>query len=173
MKSLFKADIAEKLILNNEEILEIDFFKIGGKILFNDLSSLKYINNLSFLEKNIPHIERFNYKEFKTSSKNNDTITLLNEMNGTQKGKYLDKSLIIFPTPQDRAEGDYEFIVLFKNGEIAVKDFSSNAYNFYGKIESDGIISGFGLDTYLVHKKLEKDFELANKLNLNVKNKGY
>lgn len=172
MKLLFKADIAEKLILNNEELLEIDFFKIGGKILFNDLSSLKYINNLSFLEKNIPNIERFEYKEFKTSSKNNEAKTLIMEMNGTQTGKYLDKALIIFPTPQDRAEGDYEFIVLFKNGETAVKNFSGNDYNFYSKIESDGLISSFGLDTYLVHKKLEKDFESVNKLNLNLKYKG-
>lgn len=171
MKSLFKADIAEKLLLNDQELIDEDCFKIGGKVLFSDLSSLKYINNLVFLEKTIPNFESFEYKEFNSNNKNSDSLKLLKEMVSLNEGKFLEKALIVTPNPQDRAEGDYEFIVFFKNGESAVKNFSNTSYSFYNKNETDKIMSNFGLDTYLVHKKLERDFELNNKLNLKIKYK--
>lgn len=172
MKSLFKADIVEKILINKESLEsleELDSFTIGGKVLFNDLSSLKYINNLSFIEKLTPNLESFEYKDFKTNELNGDAEQLIKSMDGKTEGKYLEKALVITPYPQDRAEGDYEFIVIFKSGESAVKSLSNHEYSFYKKTETNKIAINYGIDSYLINRKLQNDFEVDNQSNKNLK----
>jgi hypothetical protein len=168
MSKIYQSEIAEKILLRNEDLTEFsgkNYFKIGGKILFEDLSILKYINNLNFIERTQPiNIEDFEYKDFTVDKVNLNAEELNNNLWGLQDKRYKEKALILIPTPQERAEGDYEFIVVFKNGEASVRSLSSGDYSYYDKNETDSLLYAFGLDHNLISKKLEKDFEIDNNL---------
>lgn len=168
MSKIYQSEIAEKILLRNENLEDLggfNYFKIGGKILFEDLSALKYINNLNFIERTQPNgIEDFEYKDF-TIDKGNLTAKQFNDcLWGPQNKRYKSKALIFIPIAQERAEGDYEFLVVFKSGECAVRGLASGDYSYYNKSETDSLLSAFGLDNNLIHKKLENDFEVENNL---------
>ncbi len=46
---------------------------------------------------------------------------------------------------------------------------ASGSYSFYDKKETDILLSNYGLDNYLIHKKLEHDFEVDNNLKIESK----
>lgn len=170
MSKIYHAEIAEKMLLRNEELENFNCFKIGGKILFEDLSTLRSIYNPVFLEKTTPKgIEDFEYKEFKSDNINLNAESLNKNIWGPKIGKYIEKALIIIPIAQSRSEDDIEFICIFKNGECAVRDMASGSYSFYDKKETDILLSNYGLDNYLIHKKLEHDFEIDNNLKIESK----
>lgn len=168
MSKIYKADIAEKILLSGESIndLATDCFQIGGKILFDDLSSVRCIGNINFLEKSIPKgilkAEYFEINMLKVSHETDKIMASINSKEGTIKIT----ALRIEPSYQEQAESDYRSIVIFHNGECAVEDFNTNTYIKYDKNTANNFCSSFNLDNNLIQRKLQKDFEVKNNLKI-------
>lgn len=171
MSKIYQAEIAEKLILKDSDLKEIEhfnYFKIGGKLLFQDLSSLKYINSNLLMERSLPNsIDSNQYVDFFTTKEPKDVKSYLKMLISPQSSNYIETALIIKPIPMVAAESDIECIYLFKNGECAIKSISNFEYSYYNKKDTDLLLFDFGLDNTLLQRKLENDYKTKN----NVENK--
>lgn len=161
---VYKAELAEKILVSGDEISDPDSFQLGGKVLFNDLSVLKYIHNLNFIEKQIPKgVMEFEYINSITTQKTDDSKTLLEGLKNKKiEGGVLNRGLRIIPYPQDRAESDLSSIVFFHNGESAVESFDGKDYRIYDKQATDNFFSAYNLDGNLINRKLQKDMNMDN-----------
>ncbi len=174
MSKIYKADIAEKIILSGESLQDLssDSFKIGGKIIFDDLSSIKCVGNISFLEKQIPQgLISHEYIEIKSLKIEDDTKKIIDNIN-KKEGIFKTTALRVEPTHQEQAESDYRSIVFFHNGECAVEDFHDNSYHIYDKYTANTFYSSFNLDSNLILRKLNHDLEEKNNLKVD-KNKKF
>lgn len=171
MKRIYKAEIAEKIILSGESINDLsnDCYQIGGKILFDDLSVIRSLGNITFLEKEIPKgLISTEYFDIKINKLTEDTNKIIDSMI-KPKGENILRALRIEPTYQDQAESDYKSIVFFHNGECAIEDFQTGEYLRYDKNSTASFYSAYNLDGNLIIRKLQKDIELKNDLTVEQK----
>lgn len=169
---IYQAELAEKILLSSEELEKDNYFKIGGKIMFNDLSVIKYINNINFLETQLP--TTLYGSEFKNSFTNKitDDTRLLVDGLSNKEGNIKNPVLILKSSPQEMAEGDHRNIVIFKNQECAFQDFhDSSKFTIYGKETTHNLLTQHNIDSYMLFKKLDYDFEANNTLTKEKKNK--
>jgi len=162
---IYQSEIAEKVILQSEELTDFKFFKLGGKIMFDDLSVLKYINNLSFIERQEPK-GLFDSK-FITASLDKmteDSQKILSGINNEGSIKY--PVLVLKSSPQDMAEGDHRDIFIFHNEKSAFESFDGLNYSFYDKQKTKDILMGYNIEPLILFKKMNHDFE---ELNPNIK----
>lgn len=162
---IYKSELAEKILLAGEEFNDQtkDSFHIGGKILFDDLSSIRSIHNLNFLEKQIPKgIMDHEYIEINVLKKTDNTDIIVTNINNRVEGFKL-TALKIRPPFQDQAEFDYKSIIFFHNGDSAVEEMDGS-YRSYDKTATNSFYASYNLDSHLITKKLVKDQELKNEL---------
>jgi len=169
---IYQAELAEKILLSSEELEQDNYFKIGGKIMFNDLSVIKYINNINFIETQLPNtVYGSEFKNSFTDKITDNTDVLVCGLN-KKEGKIKNPVLVLKSSPQEMAEGDFRDIVIFKNQECAFQDFQdSSKFTIYGKDTTQELLSKHNIDSYMLFKKLEHDFEENNKLIKEKKNK--
>lgn len=158
---IYQAEIAEKILLQSEELTNFKFFKLGGKIMFDDLSVLKYINNLNFIEKQIPKgIQDSIFIISSLDKETSDSKELLKGLNSTGLIKY--PLLILKSSAQVMAEGDHRDIYILPNEECAFESFDSMDYTFYDKQKTKDILMGYNIEPHILFKKMTNDFEQLN-----------
>jgi hypothetical protein len=167
---IYKSELAEKILLSGEEFKDQtkDSFHIGGKILFDDLSSLRSIHNLNFLEKQIPKgIMAHEYFEINVLKKTDDSGIIVNNINNKVDGFKL-TALRVIPSYQDQAEFDYKSVVFLHNGDCAVEEMDGS-YRQYDKSSANSFYASYNLDPHLITKKLTRDIDLKNELKQPIK----
>jgi len=164
---VYKAELAEKIIVSGDtlEPCEKDNFQIGGKLLFDDLSVIKYMHNLNFMEKQLPKgIMKHEYIELMTKKYTDNTQNLIEGIGKKIDNGFIHTALRITPHYQDQAETDIRSITFFANGDSVVEDFYNSDYIKYDKKSTEGFYNSFNLDSNLVIRKLQKDLEIKNEI---------
>jgi hypothetical protein len=167
---IYKSELAEKILLSGDDLNDQskDSFHIGGKTLFDDLSSIRSIHNLNFLEKQVPSgIMSHEYFELTVSKKTDNTGIIINNINNNSDVFRL-TALRVSPSYQDQAEFDYKSIVFLHNGECAVEEMDGS-YRAYDKSSTNSFYASYNLDSNLITKKLTRDIELKNELKSSTK----
>lgn len=170
----YQAEIAEKKLLSSQELETTNHFKLGGKIFFEDLSVLKYINNLNFIEVQKPQgflkSEFFVVSSDKETDNSKELLSLITTQN--TKGHVKIPVLRLVCSPKDMAEGDHKDILVFHNGESAFQSFDGFDYTLYDKNDTKKLLNtNFNIDSNLLIKKMQNDIVIEEKIEPKQENK--